>query len=125
MPNETDAAVAIIQTLQMQEDAWSAGDIDAFMEGYWKSPKLTFTGKRGVTYGWQETKDNYEKGYPTKEDMGKLEFNVHELIPLAPDVYKVIGEFKLYRKKDNPSGYFTLVWKYIDGKWVIISDHTS
>ncbi|MEZ4829900.1 MAG: hypothetical protein R3C61_27000 [Bacteroidia bacterium] len=32
----------------------------------------------------------------------------------------------VHLKRDRRlSGYFTLVWKKIGGKWVIVSDHTS
>jgi hypothetical protein len=35
-----------------------------------------FIGKSGITYGWQKTLDNYKKGYPDKEAMGKLHFTL-------------------------------------------------
>ena len=50
--------LAIRQVLQRQEDAWNRGDIPAFMEGYWKSDSLVFTGASGPTRGWQATLEN-------------------------------------------------------------------
>lgn len=124
-PSKIDAKADIIQVMNRQEEAWSAGDIDAFMEGYWKSENLTFIGSKGLSYGWEQTLANYKKGYPSKEIMGKLTFDILSIEQLAPDSYYMIGKFYLERKSKDASGHFTLLWKYIDGKWVIVSDHTS
>ena len=116
---------AITFAMKAQESDWNNGDIDAFTESYWKSPDLSFISTRGPTYGWEQTKRNYKKGYPTRDDMGKLQFEIIRLDPISPDAYYMIGKFTLFRKEDQPSGHFTLLWKKIDGKWVITSDHTS
>ena len=65
----------ILSVMKMQEKAWSDGDIEAFMQGYWQSDSLMFIGKNGIKYGWQTTFDNYKKSYPNKAAMGKLEFD--------------------------------------------------
>jgi len=118
-------AQAIEKVMADQEKAWNAGDIDTFMEGYWKSEKMTFAGKRGITYGWEKTLYNYKKGYPTKEIMGKLTFEIHNIFPLSQDAAYLLGKFNLEAKDGDSSGYFTLVWRKIDGEWKIVSDHTS
>ena len=41
------------------------------------------------------------------------------------DIAFLIGEYYLTRSTENSNGYFTLFWKKIDNKWLIISDHTS
>ena len=116
---------AIKDVMAMQEVAWSAGDLDAFMQGYWKSEDLVFVGRSGPNYGWQTTLDNYRKGYPDLSAMGKLQFEVLRMTPIRDDAYTMIGKYTLIRAEDKPSGYFSLVWKKIDGHWVIVSDHTS
>ena len=115
---------AIEQVMSLQEKAWSAGDIDQFMEGYWKSEKLKFTGSKGTTYGWKETQANYKKGYPDKSAMGKLSFVIKELEFISAEAAVMIGQYTLVRESDTPTGFFTLVWKKIDGKWLITSDMT-
>ena len=37
----------------------------------------------------------------------------------------VIGKWSLARESKPISGYYTLLWKKINGKWLIVSDHTS
>ena len=121
-----DAAETEIKSvMKMQEKAWSDGDVHQFMEGYWKSENLSFVGKSGVNKGWQTTLDNYIKGYPTKDAMGTLTFDILEMNRISNDAYHMIGRYTLVRKQDKPTGLFTLIWKYINGKWLIVSDHTS
>jgi hypothetical protein len=115
---------AILNVMKIQEEAWSNGNIDAFMTGYWQSDSLMFIGKDGIKYGWTTTLENYKKSYPDKTAMGKLEFEIIKLEINKNNAY-MLGKWSLIRAKDNPNGYFTLYWKKINDKWVITIDHTS
>ncbi|RYU90368.1 DUF4440 domain-containing protein [Mucilaginibacter terrigena] len=116
---------AILKVMHNQQIAWSNGDIDGFMQGYWKSDSLMFIGKRGPTYGWQQTFDNYKKGYPDKAAMGKLTFRIDKVELLGKRDAFVMGAWSLARAKDAPGGYFTLWFRKINGEWKVICDHTS
>jgi len=116
--------LSVKENMRMQEEAWNKGEIKDFMNYYWKNDSLKFIGSKGITYGWQKTLDNYIKGYPTKEDMGILTFTILECTQLSETAIYVIGKWEL-KKEKAAGGHFTLLWKKIDGKWVIVSDHTS
>lgn len=118
-----DAAVK--KLLTDQDKAWNSGDLDAFMAGYWKNDSLMFIGKNGITYGWQNTLDNYKKGYPDTTAMGKLHFDYIEIKRLSPLYYFVTGKWYLTRTIGNLNGVFTLLVKRINNKWVIVRDHSS
>lgn len=119
-------AAAIEEVMRKQEVAWSQGDIETFMLGYWNSEKLSFGGARGFTYGYDNVLRNYKKGYPTKEIMGKLTFDIIDIMPISSDAAYVLGKYNLEVLDDsNPSGYFTLVFRKINGDWKIVTDHTS
>lgn len=111
--------------LARQNQAWNRGDIDAFMIGYWENDSLMFVGKSGVTYGYKNTLSNYKKNYPDTTVMGKLTFTVIQLKQLSPVYVHVTGKYYLTRTIGDASGHFTLVFRKIDGKWLIISDHSS
>jgi ketosteroid isomerase-like protein len=115
----------ILEVLEKQRQAWNKGDMDAYMEGYWKSDSLLFVGKNGATYGWQKTLDNYKKGYPDKHAMGFLTFGIKKVSFLAKDTAFVLGSWNLKRDKDEPKGYFTLLLKKIAGAWKVVVDHSS
>lgn len=115
---------AILKVMNQQEVDWNNGNIEGFMEGYWKSDSLMFIGKNGIKYGWQTTLDNYKISYPDKATMGKLTFKVLKLEATENTAY-MLGKWSLMREEDNPGGYFTLYWKKINSNWVITIDHTS
>lgn len=118
--------VAIIHSIMTaQEEAWNRGDLEAFMEGYWKSDSLQFIGSRGINRGWQNTLDGYKKGYPTREAMGTLKFEILQSIPIENRAMLVTGKFLLTRTVGDLNGIFTLLFQVKDGRWVIVYDHTS
>lgn len=116
---------AIREVLAEQQECWNEGDLDCFMQGYWKSEQLVFVGKSGLTYGWQKTLNNYRKSYPDKAAMGQLTFQLLQLDPISEDFWSVIGKWSLQRKEDNPNGHFSLIFRRLGEDWVIISDHSS
>lgn len=115
----------ILQVLATQNKAWNEGDLVTFMDSYWKSDSLMFIGKSGVTYGWQNTLENYKKGYPDTAAMGKLTFDILHVQKLSNQYYSVVGKWFLTRSIGNVGGHFTLLFRKIKGRWVIISDHSS
>ena len=122
---ETKDSLAIIDILNKQQKDWNRGDIDEFMKGYLKSEKLIFSGSSGPIYGWKATLDRYKKTYSDKEKMGKLKFEILNVIALSPKVVQLQGKFNLTRSIGDAFGYFTLNWIKIKNRWYIISDHTS
>lgn len=117
--------IAVRKLLDNQAKAWSKGSIEEFMQGYWRSDSLTFTGKNGVTYGYKTTLKNYRKNYPNTAAMGKLHFDLLQVKKLSSKYFYVIGKWHLKRTAGDIGGYFTLLFKKINKRWFIISDHTS
>ncbi len=113
------------EAMKNQETAWNKADVEGFMAYYWKSDSLKFIGSKGITYGWQKTLDNYKKSYPTADAMGVLTFENNTIEQLSPTKIFVIGKWSLKRKQGDVGGHYTLLWKKINGKWVIVVDHTS
>ena len=122
---ETKDSLAIIDVLNKQQIDWNRGDIDEFMKGYLKSEKLVFSGSSGPIYGWKATRDRYKKTYSDQEKMGKLKFEILNVIALSPKVIQLQGKFNLTRSIGDAFGYFTLNWIKVKNRWYIISDHTS
>ena len=121
------ALTLISNKMQEQEDCWNDGDLECFMQHYWKSDSLRFIGSKGLTYGWQPTLDNYITSYPDKSAMGKLTFTneIKEMVDL--NTVQVIGQWELQRNDslEDLKGHYSLLWKNKNGEWVIISDHSS
>lgn len=111
--------------LAKQVEAWNEGNLEKFMETYWNSEKLSFVGSRGPTFGWQQTLNNYKKGYPDKAAMGNLKFTILDVSKIDKKTVYVIGRFELTRDISNLSGYYTLVIQKFGKEWRIVSDHSS
>lgn len=111
--------------LNNQSIAWNGGDLVRFMQPYWQSDSLMFIGKSGITYGWQQTLESYKKNYPDAAAMGKLDFTFLHIKRLSVLYYSVVGKWHLTRTIGNINGYFSLLFKKVKNKWVIVSDHSS
>lgn len=118
---EEDKA-AIKAVMAAQQTAWSSGDLEEFMQGYWKSDSLKFFGARGLTLGWQQTLENYKKGYPTLEDRGTLNFTLEDISPIEDGSYWVMGRYYLSRTVGDAQGVFIIIFKKIKGQWKIVAD---
>jgi beta-aspartyl-peptidase (threonine type) len=116
---------AVEGVLRAQQEAWNGGDVRAFMEHYWKSDDLTFSSGGKTARGWKATLAGYLERYPTREKMGRLTLSGLEITPLGDAAALVLGQWKVERQSEPVGGNFTLVLRRIDGRWVIVHDHTS
>lgn len=116
---------SVRKILAEQTASWNQGNLEDFMQGYWKNDSLMFIGSNGVTYGWQNTLNNYKKNYGNPDKMGKLAFTLLKVERLSADYFFVVGRWQLTRNAGNIGGHYDLIFRKIDGKWVIISDHSS
>jgi hypothetical protein len=117
--------LTILGILERQNKAWNNGDVDNFMVGYWNNDSLMYVGRSGITYGYKRTLENYKKNYNGKDQMGQLQFNILHVNRLSSEYFQVVGKWYLTRTVGDVSGHFTLLFRKINGEWVIISDHSS
>ena len=115
----------IIKILKVQTQAWNRGDVEGFMQTYWKSDSLLFIGKNGVSRGWTSALNNYKKNYPDTAAMGHLDFDIIHVKKISADYAYLVGKWMLTRSIGNLSGHFDLLLRKIKGRWVIVSDHSS
>lgn len=115
----------ILSILENQTKAWNQGNLEKFMDGYWNSDSLMFIGQLGVTYGFRNTLNNYKKNYSDTAKMGKLFFTILETKKLSPEYYFVLGKWFLKRSIGDVGGHYTLLFRRINGRWLIVSDHSS
>ena len=116
---------AITKILDAQEKAWNQGNVDAFLEGYWHSPELTFSGSSGIARGWDGVLARYKKNYPDRAAMGQLDFSNLEFRFFGKDAALVLAHWHLSRAQGDIGGVFSLVWQRFPEGWRIIHDHTS
>jgi ketosteroid isomerase-like protein len=120
-----DPGPAVRAVLDRQAAAWNAGDLDGFMDGYWRSEKTRFASGGNVSLGWQTVLDRYRARYRDRAAMGTLHFTDVQVSPLARDTALAYGRWQLQRMHDAPWGLFTLILRKTADGWRIVHDHTS
>ena len=120
----------IVGMLHESTVSWNSGDLDGYLDDYWPSEELTFSGPEGVTRGWEDLRSRYLHSYwapGVRRD--SLRFEELEVTPLGEDHALVLGRYVLFQPEDSGdlrgTGYFTLVLGKVDGAWRILHDHTS
>ncbi|GAB2536365.1 YybH family protein [Rufibacter soli] len=121
----SEARPDIAQIMESQSQAWNRGDLEGFMAPYWHSDSLVFVGHSGPTFGWEKTLQNYKRSYPTQEAMGKLTFTLLHTSSISKEALLVVGKWHLSRRIGDLQGHFSLVFRKIGGKWLIVADHSS
>lgn len=124
-PSPHEVKRNIISVIQSQQKAWNEGSLEAFMSHYWNSDTLRFVSKNGVTYGWQKVYENYKNNYPDPASMGQLEFEIINVELINDNHAMVTGKWLLKVDKKFKGGYFTLLFRKIKDRWMIVADHTS
>jgi beta-aspartyl-peptidase (threonine type) len=123
-----DLEEGIKHLLLSQVEAWNHGKLEAFMQGYWQSPDLTFFSGATETKGWEPTLERYRQRYKAEgKEMGKLEFQDLSIDLLSRRAAVVTGRWQLTMSDGKqPHGLFTLVFKRMAPEgWRIVHDHTS
>jgi uncharacterized protein (TIGR02246 family) len=122
------SAVAEIRAvLDAQVAAWNAGKLEEFMNGYWRSPDLTFFSGGRKMSGWDATIERYRKTYQAEgREMGKLVFSDLDIQQLGPNAAVVRGRWELTMSDGKkPGGLYTLIFRRFKQGWKIVHDHTS
>jgi ketosteroid isomerase-like protein len=123
-------AAEITGMLQSSSASWNAGDLDGFLDDYWRSAELTFSGPSGVTRGWEDVQGRYLRTYwAPGAERDSLRFENLEVTVLGDDHALALGRYVLFRPGHGDSvtgtGYFSLVLSRMEDGWKIIHDHTS
>ncbi|MBR9860893.1 nuclear transport factor 2 family protein [bacterium] len=122
-PDTTDIET-VQNILAEQIDAWNRGDIDGFMQGYWRSDNLRFSGRTGTMHGYETLRSSYQKSFPNRDDMGRLTFQVDTIYQDRIPYLQVEGAWTIHRY-DTVQGRFILTFQEIEkDTWKIVEDHT-
>lgn len=130
VPDSRIVTAEVVEMLHASTASWNQGDLDGFLDDYWRSEDLTFSGGTGVTRGWEGVRARYLRSYwAPGATRDSLRFVDLEVTALGDDHALALGRYVLYRPGEEEAvtntGHFSLVLRREDGAWKIIHDHTS
>jgi beta-aspartyl-peptidase (threonine type) len=126
--DDSEAAVRDVRAvLNQQVVDWNKGDLDGFLTGYWKSPKVVFMSGGSRMDGFEAMRDRYRRRYKAEgKAMGQLAFSDLDVESLSPEAVLARGRFRLTMPDGTkPTGLFTLIVRKFPDGWKIVHDHTS
>jgi ketosteroid isomerase-like protein len=112
-------------TLRAQAAAWNEGNLDAFMDIYWKSDELKFVSGAEIAKGWTSVMKLHRQRYADETGLGWRVFDKIDVIMVGEDIAVVTGNYSLTKGDNASSGVFSIVMRRIQGVWRIIHDHAS
>ena len=123
------ARTAVQAVLDASAAAWSAGELDRFMQCYERGTGTTYVGGGKVVRGYDAIRAMYAArfGGGDRAAMGALTLEIVDFRQLGPDHAYVIGRFRLDRDQAHggpASGPTTLVFRRTGASWHIIADHS-
>ena len=121
----SDGESQIRAVLHTQQEDWNRGDIPDFVTTY--APDCIFIGKQ-IAKGKAQLLARYQKTYPTRAAMGRLQFRNVDIHLLTSEVAIVTGAWHLERsgaETRSIGGLFSLVLHHQADGWKIALDHTS
>jgi ketosteroid isomerase-like protein len=126
-PPGRDADTGVRAVWAAQVEAWNRGDLDGFMEGYWKSPDLVFFSNGTETRGWQATLDRYRARYQAEgTQMGTLDFPELDMLTLGAEAAMARGRWRLKMPDGKESsGMTSVIFRKLPEGWRIVHDHSS
>ena len=113
--------------LDAQVAAWNQGKLEEFMDGYWRSPELTFFSGGRKLSGWDATLERYRQTYQSEgKEMGRLVFTDLDIQTLGENSAVVRGRYQLKMSGGKElGGLYTLIFRRFNNGWKIVHDHTS
>jgi ketosteroid isomerase-like protein len=111
--------------LSQQVADWNSGDIAAFMDGYWRDDRVRFASGGEVRRGWSKVMSDYERRYPDRAAMGTLHTGGVEITEIGKEAAVVFGQWAVTAGGAHHCGLFTLLVRKVEGRWVVVHDHTS
>lgn len=123
---ESKSIAQIRAVLDDQVAAWNRGDLETYMKGYWRSPRLTFYSGDIKVQSWDTTLERYNRRYKSEgRQMGTLTFSDLEIEMLGRESAFVRGRWQVKMSSETPDGLFTLIFRKFPDGWKIVHDHTS
>ena len=119
------AEEAIRHVLSESRAAWNRGDITAYMNSHWRDERIVHVFNDDVTIGYSAIEGRYRARYPDPKNRGTISGPELDVWILEPAVAIAFGRWSFEHGEVRMNGVVTLVFRRIDGEWLIVHDHST
>lgn len=121
-----EPADEIRSSLDSSEAGWNRGEIAAFLSPYRRSDSTTYVGSDGLRAGFARLRERYAPLFADGAERDSLRFSDLRVRSLGEGHALSIGRYTLRRRDSvTGTGWFSLVWERVRGRWRIVHDHSS
>ncbi|MBJ6117017.1 nuclear transport factor 2 family protein [Pontibacter sp. BT310] len=121
-----DAVQEVKQALEGQIAAWNKGDLETAMGFYWNSPEMLWISKGGTEKGYQEVYDMFLQDFTDRSKMGVYSYEPLHIEQVSREAVFFVFRWKIELDgKRLMGGVSSQVWKKLNGRWVVTSEHAS
>jgi ketosteroid isomerase-like protein len=121
-----DAVQEVKQALEGQIAAWNKGDLETAMTFYWNSPEMLWISKGGTEKGYQEVYDMFLQDFTDRSKMGVYSYEPLHIEQVSREAVFFVFRWKIELDgKRLMGGVSSQVWKKLNGRWVVTSEHAS
>jgi hypothetical protein len=124
-PSQRPAALEIGDLIQKQFEAWNAGDIDAYLSVFWRSPLLVYVVDASILTGWDQVRANVMREYGNRRDVGHPELERLQTNILTDDLASTIQWWTFRFREVKVKGLSSSTWRKFPEGWRIIESHTE
>ena len=124
---QSEAPDSVIRSaLDSSAAGWNRGEIGDFLASYRQSDSTTYIGSGGLRSGFSELRQRYEPLFSGEDRRDSLRFGDVRVRGIGAGRALSIGRYTLVRGDSvTGTGWFSLVWERIQGRWWIVHDHSS
>jgi hypothetical protein len=125
--NVNSSAREVYLVMVRMIEQWNRHDLDAYLENYEKSPRLTIVVDSETIVGWEVLRDRYRHGYSDVEQMGQSSLSRVKVQMITPDLAFALSYWTVTfpRSKSVVVGINTDFLRRFSGEWKLIISHTS
>ncbi len=114
------------QALDGQVTAWNRGALEEAMDYYWESPEMLWISRNGTEQGWQEVLEMFQKDFTDRSKMGEYTYEPLHIEQVGPEAVYYVYRWQIeLQGKKLMGGVSSQLWKLLNGRWVITSEHAS
>lgn len=121
-----DAVQEVRQALEGQVSAWNSGNLETAMAYYWNSPEMLWISKNGTEKGYQQVYEMFLQDFQDRSKMGVYTYEPLHIEQISKEAVYFVFHWKIELDgKRLMGGVSSQVWKKLEGRWVVTSEHAS